>query len=375
VTLDEDINENLTRKLNRINKTHQLLTAPSNKLNNPSSPSAVKIILLWSTWSSTMADEPLVKARCPVTSCMFTADLSLVNQSDVVVLYVDTLTDFPLNRQPHQRFVFAQLESPDNTKMSTINDPRLRYDYFNWTMTYRRDSDVYLRDYYGSVSVKRKNGTRITTTTNSRSQHERVTPKSSHSNQKMETLISGKSKLVAWFVAHCSTPIRREEYVRQLRQFVAVDIYGRCGKECPSNCDDMLRTDYKFYLAFENSWCSDYVTEKLIRPFVYDSVPIVLGGADYSQFAPPHSYINAREFHSPKDLADYLILLDKSDTLYARYFDWKRDFDITLLDLSGWCDLCTMAHDETLPTKVYHDIKKWWMMDGGECETDSTKHF
>ena len=31
----------------------------------------------------------------------------------------------------------------------------------------------------------------------------------------METLISGKSKLVAWFVAHCSTPIRREEYVRQ----------------------------------------------------------------------------------------------------------------------------------------------------------------
>lgn len=270
MTLDEDINENLTRTLNRINKTHQLLTAPSNKLNNPSSPSAVKIILLWSTWSSTMADEPLVKARCPVTSCMFTADLSLVNQSDVVVLYVDTLTDFPLNRQPHQRFVFAQLESPDNTKMSTINDPRLRYDYFNWTMTYRRDSDVYLRDYYGSVSVKRKNGTRITTTTNSRSQHERVTPnKSSHSNQEMETLISGKSKLVAWFVAHCSTPIRREEYVRQLRQFVAVDIYGRCGKECPSNCDDMLRSDYKFYLAFENSWCPDYVTEKLIRPFVY----------------------------------------------------------------------------------------------------------
>ena len=163
-----------------------------------------------------MADEPLVKAHCPVTSCMFTADLSLVQQSDVVVLYVDTLTDCPLNRQPHQRFVFAQLESPDNTKMSTINDPRLRYDYFNWTMTYRRDSDVYLRDYYGSVSVKRKNGTRITTkTTNSRSQHERVTPKSSHSNQKMETLISGKLKLVAWFVAHCSTPIRREEYVRQ----------------------------------------------------------------------------------------------------------------------------------------------------------------
>lgn len=307
-----------------------------------------------------MADEPLIKAGCPVTSCLFTSDMSLIHQSDVVVLYIDTLTDFPLNRQPHQRFVFAQLESPVNTNLDTLSDPRLRYDYFNWTMTYRKDSDIILRDYYGSL-VKTSGKTRNGTAGGSRAE--------------TDALIRGKTKLVAWFVAHCSTPIRREEYVRQLSQFVSVDIFGHCSKECPSNCDDMLRSDYKFYLAFENSWCPDYVTEKFIRPLAYDAVPIVLGGADYSRFAPAHSYINVRDFKSARELADYLMLLDESDALYARYFDWKKDYDITLLDLSGWCDLCRMAHDESLPQKIYPDIKRWWMLDAGECETNTTHYF
>lgn len=313
---------------------------------------------MWNAWYKRLAEEPFVTAQCPVTSCLFTADMSLMSQSDVIVLHFDTLEDFPIERQPHQRFVFYQFESPDNTNPAMIDDPRFRYNFFNWTMTYRRDSDIFLRDYYGSIVPQSNHQKTFSTSPN------------------LTDLIKKKTKLVTWFVGHCSTPIRREEYVRLLSQYISVDVFGHCGKKnCPGNCDEMLRTEYKFYLAFENSWCPDYVTEKFARPFIYDAVPIVLGGADYSQFAPPHSYINARDFSSPKELADYLILLDQSDELYLKYFQWKRDYFVSLPDMRGWCDLCRMAHDETLPAKTYGDIKTWWFQSAGECETDSTKYF
>jgi hypothetical protein len=44
-------------------------------------------------------------------------------------------------------------------------------------------------------------------------------------------------------------------------------------------------------------------------------VPVVYGGANYSRIAPPHSYIDARQFE-PKQLANYLKKLDANDTLF-----------------------------------------------------------
>ena len=42
--------------------------------------------------------------------------------------------------------------------------------------------------------------------------------------------------------------------------------YGACnGKQCPENDCDALFRDYKFYLAFENTLCHEYVTEKFFK--------------------------------------------------------------------------------------------------------------
>jgi len=127
----------------------------------------------------------------------------------------------------------------------------------------------------------------------------------------------------------------------------------------------MLKRDYKFYLAFENSFCPDYVTEKLFKPLYYDTVPIVMGSVDYNSFAPPNSFIDVRDFKSQKQLADYLLMLATSEDLYERYFDWKRDYKVDLSPMNGWCNLCKLAHDPTV--KIYHDIKKWWL-DEKKCE-------
>ena len=37
------------------------------------------------------------------------------------------------------------------------------------------------------------------------------------------------------------------------------------GGESNSECDAMIEENYKFFLAFENSLCTDYVTEKFFR--------------------------------------------------------------------------------------------------------------
>lgn len=184
-------------------------------------------------------------------------------------------------------------------------------------------------------------------------------------------------RLVAWVVSGCQSSIHREEFTRQLSRYIQVDIYGKCGNQTSPDGGywEMLRRDYKFYLALENTWCPDYVSEKFYRTLQHDAVPITLSPAvDYSRFAPPGSYINAFDFGSVKDLADYLLLLNRTDSLYAAYFEWKRHYRVAIPAMGGWCDLCRMAHDENLPAKVYPDIKQWWMEDA-KCITDSSDYF
>ena len=85
----------------------------------------------------------------------------------------------------------------------------------------------------------------------------------------------------------------------------------------------MLEKKYKFYLAFENSICIDYVTEKLWKVLPYDVIPVVLGGANYTKYLPKKSYIDVNDFQSPEELGKYLLKLDKNDDLYNEYFKWK----------------------------------------------------
>jgi alpha-1,3-fucosyltransferase len=86
-----------------------------------------------------------------------------------------------------------------------------------------------------------------------------------------------------------------------------------------------------------------------------------MGSVDYTKFAPPHSFIDVNDFASPKQLARYLSLLDQTDSLYMRYFDWKREFTVHLNLKLGWCLLCKLAHDSQVSSRTYEDILEWWV--------------
>ena len=73
-----------------------------------------------------------------------------------------------------------------------------------------------------------------------------------------------------------------------------------------TDCYAKIEKEYKFYLSFENSLCTDYVTEKFFNVLKYNMVPVTYNGAEMEKFAPRHSYINALDFPSVQELAKYL---------------------------------------------------------------------
>lgn len=327
---------------------------------------SLKTILYWTSFFGSrdfnfgFGRKPLVDEKCPASDCYLTDNRSLFNQSDVIVFSIQDLnmSDLPQYRFSHQRFVFLEMESPSTTNPVPLLHNKTRFNFFNWTMSYRLDSDIIHRNSYGEIipHIRRlparfpepKNQKKFQLTYDSRVD------------------LRSKQKLVAWFVSHCKTTSHREDYVSELGRYLPIDVYGQCGNlTCinPLECLEMMRRDYKFTIAFENAICRDYMTEKATRPLVFDTVPIVFGGADYEGFLPPHSYIDVKDFESPKQLADYILLLNSSTGIYERYFDWKKHYSIRLYTQRGWCDLCKLASDVRQPPKVYSDILKWWVDD------------
>lgn len=136
-----------------------------------------------------------------------------------------------------------------------------------------------------------------------------------------------------------------------------------------------VAAQYKFYLAFENNNCDDYVTEKLERAYEVGAIPIADGPRDYSGFDATGSAVLTLDAfnNSPKKLGRYVQQLDQDDELYLSRLRYKvpkdPQYTPTTKDLSNaflrtWamndslsvlgpdnrgaeCGVCELAHDLT----------------------------
>ncbi|SPP78911.1 glycoprotein 3-alpha-L-fucosyltransferase A-like [Drosophila guanche] len=309
----------------------------------------IKTILLYNgllKWNVTKGRDVFVSDKCPVDTCQLTDDMGMVEDVDMI-LYKDRYT--PTAKVSSVRRIRAlytsqitmlyNLECPFNTL--ELNVPNA----INWTASYRRDSSIvtpYSKWVYYDDNVQ-----------------QRVQDRNYAEN---------KTKKVAWFVSNCNADNGRLEYALELQQHIEVDIYGACGKlKCsrvtPEKCFKLLETDYKFYLAFENSNCKDYISEKyLVNALDRGVLPIVMGAhpQDYAALAPHDSYIHVDNFGSPKDLAEYLMVLDADDDLYNSYFLWKGTGEF--INTHFWCRVCAMLHNKVQLKKpyFYKDYNDWW---------------
>jgi alpha-1,3-fucosyltransferase len=267
-------------------------------------------------------------------------------------------------RTPKQRFVYMNVESPQ-TYSHLASYPS---GFFNWTMTYRHDSDIPRP--YGWIRTLEEESRTIYPPPQRETWP--IVYKENRAIPKEYQHLAKRPGKVAWIVSHCDTPSRRMEYALELAKYIPVNIFGKClGQPCNvrygmnslDNCTLSVNQEYKFYLSFENTFCEEYVTEKFFRR-INESLVIVMGQADYTKVAPPHSYLNVMDFASPKELAGHLWELDRNDTMYLSYFWWKQYYTARSISkelvAQSMCKLCEKMHNQREPRKTYADLQEWW---------------
>jgi hypothetical protein len=127
-------------------------------------------------------------------------------------------------------------------------------------------------------------------------------------------------------------------------QYIPVDALGPClhNKDLPPEFADhpffgpqqfggsmrnkqIIFSDYKFVLAFENNNVSDYVTEKIFNVYRAGAVPVYMGAPNIDEWTPgDRSLVKVADFKNPRELADFLLRLNASDEEYLKYYDWKK---------------------------------------------------
>ncbi|XP_068631944.1 alpha-(1,3)-fucosyltransferase C-like [Battus philenor] len=313
-----------------------------------------------------------IERNCTYTNCYVTGDRSYLGEYDKfdVIAFAGPEVirmnqhNLPTKRSPHQKFVFATIESADNYPVCSN-----KFDgFFNWTWTYKLQSEAK----WGYIVIRDKENKIIGPKTIMHwPKLQEMDPVKDEFKTKLET----KSKAAAWFVSNCYSRSGRERFVKELQEHLKkydlnVDIYGqcgplKCGRDKEDECNKLIEKDYYFYLSFENSFSEDYVTEKLLHALKHDAIPIVYGGANYTRFMPDGIYLNARELGAEK-LADKMNELINDSVKYADYFRWKNHYTyhrrFESVETDDYCRFCSILNEEDLvkKTSIYKNFRQWW---------------
>ncbi len=262
---------------------------------------STKVILLLSV------SDGLAKVFGTSNRCKVTRNESLWDRADAVLIdafYTRKWKRLPPRRTRSQIYVYLNRESPFRSRYFGW-----MHDTFNLTISHLSHPDTDIQIPYGRVVTRNL---------------------SDPYEDNAWEIVGGKTKHIAWVVSNCVSHSGREQYVMELGKHIDVDIYGRCNNsQCDSSsCFSNIEKKYWFYLAFENSLCKGYVTEKFFRTLEYHIVPVVLGGGNYSAVAPPHSFIDVSDFSNPRHLASYLQYLIAHPKEYLKYFEWKKLYSV-----------------------------------------------
>ena len=299
-----------------------------------------------------------ITKTCSKGTCLFIHNRKEINNplTEAVLFYGSDLSwkDLPLPRNEKLYWSLFHEESPKNNWGLSYTEG---ISLFNITATFSRHSS------YPLVTMDLESIDQI------------LTPLKYSTAQKSK----GDLALVMYLHSDCGTPSDRDRYTAELMKYIKVDSCGGClhNKELPKHLRDPLEgmdsldlveivARYKFILTFENSICEDYITEKFWRGFQAGTVPVYKGSPSIMDWAPDsHSVILVTDFGSPKGLAEYLKYLDRNDSEYEKYLQYKKN---------GVTNERLLKHMKERDYYIHNAPGKRDMVDGFECTVCNTIH-
>ena len=111
---------------------------------------------------------------------------------------------------------------------------------------------------------------------------------------------------VLWVASNCKAWWRTET-VKRLMSHLRINSFGKClfNMHRPVRDDDWRRA--KFYLAWENSVCTDYITEKLWRTLADGVVPLYFGAPNVLEVVPTtHSVVSLHAFEEVAQITRFI---------------------------------------------------------------------
>ncbi|KAM3964387.1 4-galactosyl-N-acetylglucosaminide 3-alpha-L-fucosyltransferase 9 [Aphomia sociella] len=289
------------------------------------------VVLIWKYWDwlkgrhihsfNSKGFNPL--DGCSVTNCKFSGDDDQLDTADAVVVHIQHgLIPKTKNRNDKQRWIFLNDESPLHSFSMAKMKPKLSdwANVFNWSMTYRSDADVPV-PYGRTVPLEEPLMFNLL--------HDTIAAHVPNWEKKRWDV------LATILISNCLS--WRMNYLNVLQNFIDIEVYGHCSIDNKHSCPGHFREDcdilseYLFYLTFENSFCRQYISEKIFQnAYAKGAIPVIMGPSaeDCERLLPPNSYLHIDNFDSPKDLAKEMIKISENNETILAFHQWRNNFKV-----------------------------------------------
>ena len=286
---------------------------------------------------------------CECKNCIISHNKSKLKIADAVIFYIGIRNERmgkqpPLNtsnRNSNQVWIFTSVEPPEHYYNTDFKSEAWQKT-MNWSCLYRLDSDI--PNPYGYLITSLE-----------------------FDKRDYEYIYNEKTRNAIWIVSHCQVASSRRQYVLEMiENGFDVDIFGGCGSD-GSKIDaaelQKVIPLYKYFLAFENSICVDYISEKFFNNYNYSWIVVVRGGADYNKLLPVDTFINTANFKNVSILVQYLTKLGNDRSRYVNFLKNKNKYISIRWPGNKHCEICRRLNNLTKFNKTYADLESYLTKD------------